>query len=338
MERTPVSFGPGVFLFMEDTMDKVFKTHDELISLLISRGVDISTPEHKSFAKKALQHKGYYNLINGYSKLFILSTIPDDKYKPGTTIEEICALYDFDRALRSIFLKNILSFETNIKSLIAYYFPQKYGHDNYMLYNNFETTKKDANKNITSVIAEFQKQISSRAADPSIEHYLKKYGYVPLWVLNNILTLGQISKFYSIMKQPDRQQISKIFHITDNQLESILFYLSAVRNFSAHGNRLYCFRTKRPLADFDAHSIMQILKTDGKEYDNGKRDLFAAMIALRYVLSAADYKKMIKEIYRQFSYFRARMNVLREEDILHEMGFPIDWRDRLLNLTSKTNT
>lgn len=312
--------------------DKIFKTHDELIALLISRGIDISTPEHKSFAKKALQHKGYYNLINGYSKLFILSTIPDDKYKPGTTVEEICALYDFDRTLRSIFLKYILSFETNVKSLIAYFFPQKYGHDNYMLYNNFETTKREANKNITSVIADFQKQISSRAADPSIEHYLKKYGYVPLWVLNNILTLGQISKFYSILKQPDRQQISKTFHITDNQLESILFYLSAVRNFSAHGNRLYCFRTKRPLTDFEAHSAMQLSKTDGKEYDVGKRDLFAAMIALHYVLSTAAYKKMIKEIYRQFSSFRAHMNVLQEEDILREMGFPIDWREKLLNL------
>ena len=67
--------GPGSFLFTEVIMDKVFKTNDELISLLISRGVDISTPEHKSFAKKALQHKGYYNLINGYSKLFRVSTI-----------------------------------------------------------------------------------------------------------------------------------------------------------------------------------------------------------------------------------------------------------------------
>lgn len=59
-------------------MDKVFKTHDELISLLVSRGVDISTPEHRSFAKKVLQHEGYYNLINGYNKLFLIT-----KYPPG---------------------------------------------------------------------------------------------------------------------------------------------------------------------------------------------------------------------------------------------------------------
>ncbi len=318
--------------------DKPFKTHDELIALLISRNIDISTPEQKSFAKKALQHEGYYNLINGYSKLFLLTTIPDDTYKPGTTVDEIFSLYDFDRKLRNIIFKYILSVETNIKSLIAYYFPQQYGHDNYMLYNNFDTNKRDADQNITTVISEFQKQIASRAKDPSISHYLKKYGYVPLWVLNNILTLGQISKFYSILKQPDRQKISRIFQITDNQLESTLFYLSSIRNFCAHGNRLYCFRTKRPLIDFSAHAALNIPKSDGYEYDYGKRDLFASMIALRYVLPKSDYLKLIKEIYRLFSTIRPKLSTINENDILKEMGFPIDWRNQLASLVkSKSN-
>ena len=276
--------------------DKVFKTHDQLIKLLISRGIDISTPQHQDFTKNALMREGYYNLINGYSKLFLLTKIPDDKYKAGTTIEEIYALYDFDRQLRNVVFNFILIFETNIKSLLAYEFPQKYGHDNYMLYKNFETTKKDAEKNITEVIAEFQKQVSSRATDPSISHYLKKYGYVPLWVLNNILTLGQISKFFSILKQQDRQKISKTFYIADNQLESILFYISSVRNFCAHGNRLYCFRSKRPLIDFSAHTAMNIPQTNGSEFDYGKRDLFAAMIALYYVLPKKEFRKLIDDI------------------------------------------
>ena len=324
--------GPGSFFRGIPMNDKPFKTHDELIDLLISRNVDISTPEKKNYAKKKLQHEGYYNLINGYSKLFLETTIPDDYYKSGTTIEEIFSLYDFDRKLRNIFFKYILTFETNIKSLIAYYFPQQYGHDNYMLYNNFDTKKRDADQNITSVISEFQKQISSRVKDPSISHYLKKYGYVPLWVLNNILTLGQISKFYSILKQPDRQKISKVFSITDNQLESILFYLSSIRNFCAHGNRLYCFRTKRPLIDFKAHVLLEIPQTEVSEYDYGKRDLFAAMIALRYVLSKTEYLKLIKEIYRLFSTIRPKLFVINEEDILKEMGFPSEWRNQLCSL------
>lgn len=156
--------------------------------------------------------------------------------------------------------------------------------------------------------------------------------------INNILTLGQISKFYSILKQPDQQKISKIFQITDNQLESTLFYLSSIRNFCAHGNRLYCFRTKRPLIDFSAHAALNIPKSDGCEYDYGKRDLFASMIALRYVLPKSDYLKLIKEIYRLFSTIRPKLSTISENDILKEMGFPIDWRNQLASLVkSKSN-
>lgn len=53
MERTPVSFGPGVFLFLRRfSMEKVFKTYDEQISILNARGITISSPEEKSVAKK----------------------------------------------------------------------------------------------------------------------------------------------------------------------------------------------------------------------------------------------------------------------------------------------
>ena len=32
------------------------------------------------------------------------------------------------------------------------------------------------------------------------------------------------------------------------------------------------------------------------------------------------------------------MSVLREEDILREMGFPLDWREKLLYLIDKINS
>lgn len=51
--------------------EKPFKTHEQLVELLASRGVDFSNPDSKSFAKKKLQRIGYYNLINGYSFLFL---------------------------------------------------------------------------------------------------------------------------------------------------------------------------------------------------------------------------------------------------------------------------
>ena len=332
-----MSFGPGVFFYSGGNLmpQKDFKTYDEQINILISRGVDISTPESKSFAKKALQHEGYYNLINGYNKLFLSDT---DTYKSDTTIEEIFALYTFDKKLREIFLQNILHLETNIKSLIAYYFPQSHPECNYLVYGNFDTAKRDSYKNIPDLLAAIQRQIASRSSDPSITHYLKNYGYVPLWVLNNILTFGTISKFYSLMLQPERQSISKIFHIHDNELESILFYISSVRNFCAHGNRLYCYRSKRPLGDMELHNILQIPKSSNNEYLYGKRDLFAVMIALKATLSKQEFRRMVKDIDIAIKNTCKNFKVLSEKELLDSMGFPIDWKAKLLtNLSNSTD-
>lgn len=309
--------------------EKPFKTHDQLIDLLSSRGIDFSTTESKSFAKKKLQRIGYYNLINGYSTLF-WDEDKVDTYKSGTTINEIYNLYLFDQKLREIFLQNILPLETNIKSLIAYYFPQAHPETHYLTYDNFDMSRKDASKNITNLIAEIQRQIAGRVSDPSISHYLRKYGYIPLWVLNNILTLGTISKFYSLMQQKERQDISKTFHLSDNELENILTYVSSIRNFCAHGNRLYCYRSKRPLINTDLHRIMEIEKTESGEYRYGKRDLFAVMIALKLTISKREFRRLVKEIDIALKNLYSYTTVLTEPLILESIGFPKDWKDLLL--------
>lgn len=309
--------------------EKPFKTHDELISLLESRGVDFSEKDSKSTAKKHLQRIGYYTLINGYSVLFYADA-NHTSYKPGTTIDEIYNIYIFDKRLREILLRYILPLEVNIKSLIAYHFPQHHPENNYLVYTNFDTSRKSASKNITDLLSEIQRQIAYRVTDPSISHYLTEYGYIPLWVLNNILTFGTISKFYSVMQQQERQLISKTFKMSDNELESILAYLSSVRNFCAHGNRLYCFRSKRPLPDNTCHIDMKIPKTIGNEYEYGKRDLFAAYIALKLVSAKTDYRKLIKETDIAIKNLSARLKTISSEAVLEKMGFPLDWKIKLL--------
>lgn len=310
-------------------MEKPFKTHEELINLLISRGIDISTADSKSFAKKKLQRTGYYNLINGYSHLFVEKG-KTDVYIKGTTIEEIYSLYIFDKKLREIFLHYILQIETNIKSLIAYYFPMNHPEANYLVFTNFDSSKKNSNKYITELISEIQRQIAGRSSDPSISHYLTKYGYVPLWVLNNILTFGTISKMYSLMLQKERQEISKTFRMTDNELESALFYISSIRNFCAHGNRLYCFRSKRPLTDMDIHNSLNIPKSDTTEYLYGKRDLFAAMIVFKRLLSRGEFNHLVSEVNKIIKQLESNLNVLPISIVLEYMGFPNNWKSILL--------
>ena len=315
---------------------KPFKSYDELINLLISRGVNISNASLDAFARKCLRDEGYYNLINGYKTQFLepkTSSKDEDTFKTGTTVNEIYALYHFDRVLRGIFLKYILIIETNIKSYISYSFTKCHTDENYLIYSNFDTSKREAEKNITSLISEFQRQIASRYSDPCISHYLREYGYVPLWVLNNVLTLGNISKFYSNMKQPERQDVAKHYGIPDDVLESALFYLSKIRNFCAHDNRLYCFRNTTPYTNTKLHDTLNIPKTDkngNHEYSYGKRDLFAAVIILKQLLPKQAFKSFVKKVNSALDNLRAKMNVLSEDEILIVMGFPKNWRELVL--------
>lgn len=311
--------------------EKVFKTLDQLVELLKSRGVDIPDDAEADYAKRVLEKHGYYNLINGYNKLFLDTSSDTVKYRKGTSMHEINALYQFDRVLRSIFFRYILEVETHIKSLISYYFSQAHGHKNYLIYTNFNTALRDSEVKITNLIAEIQKQTAGRSSDPSISHYLKIHGYIPLWVLNNILTLGTISKFYSLMLPTERQSVSRQFKMMDNELENSLLYISTVRNFCAHGNRLYCFRTKSPLSTTKFHSALGIAQNPNGEYLQGKRDLFACFIALKRLLSKNDFKRMSKELNTAILTLDKKLSLLNLKDILNEMGFPSNWRD-LINM------
>ena len=133
------------------------------------------------------------------------------------------------------------------------------------------------------------------------------------------------------MKQPERQEIAKKFSLNDAELESALFYLSKIRNFCAHGNRLYCFRSKTPIFTSVMHDTLGLQKNDKGEYLSGKRDLFAAVIILKCLLPKTIFKTFVKSIYHELDILQRKLKVLTEEDVLVVMGFPKDWRGHILS-------
>ena len=208
---------------------KEFKTYQEQIELLKSRGIVINNEE---FALEKLQEDNYYNIINGYKDLFIDS----NQYIQGTTFEEIYSLFEFDRNLKSILLKNILIVENILRTLIAYNFSLKYGNDNYLKIDNFETLKNSGCKKekYQERIEQIQKLICNMQLDiannikkkPYINHYILNYGFVPLWVLVNAISLGRLSQFYSLMDQSVRINVSKKWNVKENELNQFIKNLS----------------------------------------------------------------------------------------------------------------
>ncbi|MBO5093900.1 MAG: Abi family protein, partial [Lachnospiraceae bacterium] len=94
----------------------------QLNKLQYADALSIPNPDD---AKKILEEIGYYSLIAGYKRLFLHSS--SKKYKYGVIFDEIVAFYHFDEQLRSLFLKYILQVERHLKSMISYYFCEKYG-------------------------------------------------------------------------------------------------------------------------------------------------------------------------------------------------------------------
>ncbi len=104
--------------------------------------------------------------------------------------------------------------------------------------------------------------------------------------------------------------------------------MSIVRNFSAHGNRLYCLSTTRPLINTNIHKNL-FIKINQIKYIKGKRDLFAAIIALRYVISVNELKRFITELSEVIDKLSSKLNVITIEKVLASMGFPLNWKDIL---------
>ena len=154
-------------------------------------------------------------------------------------------MYKFDKNLKIIMLKYILEIEAVIKTKIANLFAEKYGLEDYLNINNFDL--KDDNSNLEhmeKLIEEIKNEVDKgNGKHDAITHYMSKYGFVPPWAVTKILSLGTISKFYGLMKQQDRQEISKQFHINDRILKNILGNLTSVRNIAAHDDRLYTYRS-----------------------------------------------------------------------------------------------
>lgn len=306
---------------------KEFKTYQEQIEILKSRGIVISNEE---FALEKLQEDNYYNIINGYKDLFIDS----NQYIQGTTFEEIYSLFEFDRNLKSILLKNILIVENILRTLIAYNFSLKYGNDNYLKIDNFETLKNSGCKKekYQERIEQIQKLICNMQLDiannikkkPYINHYILNYGFVPLWVLVNAISLGRLSQFYSLMDQSVRINVSKKWNVKENELNQFIKNLSYFRNLCAHDERVYSATINQPIPDTIYHYKLNLKKKDNN-FIQGKRDLFSLVISLKMLLPNDKFNTMCNQIEGRMKSLEKKIFVINPQKIFDKMGFPLNW-------------
>ncbi len=301
---------------------KPFLTYEKQLENLIEKKQLIIND--KEFALAKLQDVCYYSLIDGYKNLFYNPMTR--KYEAGTTFEDIVALYNFDKKLRTLVFENICSIEQKIRSLISYHFCETYSENqnDYLNPNNYNNTNSNS-RGIKKLINILANEANNNTEHAYVVYQRNTYGNVPLWVVLNTLTIGQTSKMYSYFTTSLQSKISTTFkNVSEKELSQYLKILTHFRNMCAHNERLFSFKSRYEIPDTGLHRKMQIPQ-NGNHYSYGKSDLFGIIIAFRYLLSREEFLEFKKDFTKLLISFEKRSSEEKKNKLLKAMGVPGNW-------------
>ena len=300
---------------------KVFKTIEEQIQILISKGLTVEDYDKTS---EILLRENYF-FLNGYRSPFLI--IGTKRFVEGSTFEELYSLFKFDRYFRNIIFKNVLIVENNYKSIFSYVLSKKYGYKekDYLNVNNFNKNK-DTNRQINDLLRKLKRQIRINGYQhQATSHYINNYGYIPMWVSVKVLSFGLMSELFSILKDVDREEIASYYNISADELEDYLSILSNYRNLCAHEDILYNHETQKEIDDTTYHELLEIPQVEG-EYIYGKHDIFALIIILKQMLTHTDFKMMMNEIDYEIEWLSSKLHSIDVQKVLYRMGFPDNYK------------
>lgn len=281
-------------------------TIDAQIEHLKQRGLAISD---EARAAHYLTHLNYYRL-----RAYWLPLEADAKqhvFKDGTNFETALDLYVFDRKLRLLLLDAIERIEVSLRTQWSYHLALKYGAHAYLDVKHFKHAAKHE-----AALKALADEVN-RSDETFIRHYLNTYTEPPLppiWVVTEILTLGQLSRWYENLAQPaDRQAIAKVYGLDETVLTSFFHHLSIIRNLCAHHSRLwnrrFTFIAKLPKRPKELAPCFNL---------NSPRNIYNTLVLIRYMLAIVSPNSLWEE---------RLVNLLKEHPEVDPvaMGFPEGW-------------
>lgn len=234
-------------------MNKDFTTIDDQICILKRRNLTFVSEET---ATKALQRFGYYNIMNGYKDPYVEIVNGEERYRDGTTFEQVYSLFACDRAIRNNLMDAMLQIEDNLKAALSYTLGEDFSADQ-SLYLKPENFRAGKNRNGVYQRDELLKKFDKIMNDNSqpIKHYREVHNNIPPWILLKGASFGNLVNFIKLQKGTQKNKIISIvydipesFVAISTELKDLfmdtLFVCLDFRNRAAHGGRIYNYNTK----------------------------------------------------------------------------------------------
>ncbi len=178
-------------------------------------------------------------------------------------------------------------------------------------------------------IIEYHNKQNLKSKANSIKHYLQEHNDVPIWILTNYMTYGQISKFYAYLPDKLRNIIAKDMLafmnenidnekniLTPKELESFLYNIVEVRNIIAHNNKILGFKCKGspPYNKF-------IYKSYNISKQNQRQSIFDVYIMLSCFLSKNEYEQLGNGVKKRMRKLNNKIDKNVARNVIESLGF-----------------
>ncbi len=286
----------------------------EQVEILAARGLTVPDPEQAGF---------YLSQLNYYR--FAAYCLPFEqnhevhKFRAGTSFDDVLNLYIFDRELRLLMMDTIERIEVSLRTQMAYHLSHIHNTAHPHLQPDIFFNPVIYGVSISKLSNDVR-----NSKEEFIKHLTKKYEELlpPIWAVVELMTMGQLSKWFSNIKaRSDRQAISRTYCLDQKIMTSYCEHLSLVRNHAAHHARLW---------NRDFTKTMMLPRA-------GSVDLTGSL----FVLSDSD--RRLRKLYNTLVMTGYLMDVInpghhwkqRLKDLIDihnidtsKMGFPADWKAR----------
>lgn len=216
------------------TSVKEFKTYEDQVELLLSRGMVI---EDRDAAITQLRRVNYYRL-SGYWYPFrkLVGGKREDRFFPGTTLTDVISLYDFDARLRTATFDALGTVELGLRASLGHELGEV-DECAHLKLDRLSPRAKDKQYEIW--LDKYAKELG-RSHEDFVSHHQDNYGGVlPVWAAVEILDLGSLRYLFGFSPRSVQNRIADQFGLSAPQLESWMRALEIVRNACAHHGRLY---------------------------------------------------------------------------------------------------
>lgn len=257
---------------------------EQQIELFEKRGMVIEDKEKNT---KKLQFINYYKLKELAYPFYKINE-DGERFYENITFEEVIKRYYQDKHIRLSVLECTEKIEVAFKTRFCHLLGKKYGPKGYLKFNKWFDKEKYCKYYISEKQGDFKKRLkeNSYLLDThcikefiELQNNSKSDVEIPIWMLVEIMTFGEIVYFYEMMSRNNKIDIARDFGADYSEFLSWVKCLKFIRNKCTHNQNIIDLklRTKPKLRE----EWKQWLLIDEKNQSSGKlADVLMPMVYL----------------------------------------------------------